>query len=77
VPIRPYLTDGVFSPKDIEVMSTTLECVCKALKLAHGGADEEAIAKRIIELYRDGEREPAYLFDSVFRKCVQSSSRSH
>ena len=70
MPIRPYLTDGVFSPEAIQVMSTVLERVCEALKLAHGGTDaEQTIAKRIIELYREGEREPAYLYDRVIREA--------
>jgi hypothetical protein len=64
--IRHYLSDdGVFSPVDIQLMSIALDDVCKALQLGGDAAAKEAVAIRIIELARRGERHPTKLRDRV------------
>jgi hypothetical protein len=66
MPIRHYLNnDGVYSPDDIQAMSIALDYVCKALRLDGDAAAKEAVAIRIIELARRGERDPTKLGDRV------------
>jgi hypothetical protein len=66
MPIRHYLNgDAAFAPADIRAMSIALEDVCKALQLDGDARAKEAVAIRIIELARRGEREPTKLRDRV------------
>jgi hypothetical protein len=68
--IIPFLKDAaVFEPTDIEVMSTALDEICKALKIDGDGAAREVIAIRIIDLARGGERSPAALRDRILREA--------
>jgi hypothetical protein len=70
MPIRHYLnSDGVFSPVDIRTMSMALDDVCKALRLDGHAAGKEAVAIRIIELARRGERSPTKLRDRVLAEA--------
>jgi hypothetical protein len=61
--IIPFLRNGasprdsVFEPHNIKVMSMALDDVCEALKLRDDSA-KEAIAARINDLARGGERSP-------------------
>jgi hypothetical protein len=65
--ISPFLKDDpVFNPDDIKAMSTALEDVCTALNLRpDSDRAREAVAARIIELARGGERSPTKLRDRV------------
>jgi hypothetical protein len=66
MPIRQYLKDDAsFVPADIHAMSIALEDVCKALQLDGDARAKEAVAIRIIELARRGERDPTKLRDRV------------
>jgi hypothetical protein len=70
MPIRHYLNnDGVYSPVDIRTMSMALDDVCKALRLDGHAAGKEAVAIRIIELARRGERSPTKLRDRVLAEA--------
>jgi hypothetical protein len=70
MPIRHYLNnDGVYSPVDIRTMSMALDDVCKALRLDDHAAGKEAVAIRIIELARRGERSPTKLRDRVLAEA--------
>jgi hypothetical protein len=70
MPIRHYLdNNGVFSPVDIQVMSMALDDVCKALQLDDHASAKEAVAIRIIELFRRGERSPTKLRDRVLAEA--------
>jgi hypothetical protein len=61
---------GKFEPEDIEAMSLAFEELCKALDVRPGATRErEAIAVRIIELYRRGERSPAHLTERVLKEA--------
>jgi hypothetical protein len=51
--IVPFLRDGVFDPKDIQVMSMALDGVCKSLNL-RDDREREIIAERIVDLARRG-----------------------
>ena len=70
MPIRAHLSGGTFDPDDIEAMSLAFEEVCRALKIQPGATREkEAIAVRIIELCRRGERSAARLTESVLKEA--------
>jgi hypothetical protein len=66
VPIRPLLQDGAFSPEDITALATAFEDTLSALGLVDRNDPAVLmVAKRIIELAKDGERNPARLRNSV------------
>jgi hypothetical protein len=69
--ILPFLEDSVFGPRDIQAMSTALEDVCKILNLADEAKSErELLAKKIIALVRQGERNAALLRDRTLREIA-------
>ena len=63
--IIPFLQDNAFDPDAVRGMSIALEEVCRKLQLNGDQAAREAIAVRIIELARRGERDPERLSDRV------------
>lgn len=68
--ILQYLqNESVFKPDDIKVMSSALEDACKALNIDGDARAREAIAVRIIELARRGERDPTKLRDRVVNEA--------
>jgi hypothetical protein len=68
--IKQYLqNESVFKPDDIKVMSRALEDACKALNINGDARARDAIAIRIIELARRGEREPTKLRDQVVQEA--------
>jgi hypothetical protein len=70
MPIRHYLNDnGVYSPVDIQAMSMALNDVCKVLRLDGNAAAKEAVAIRIVELARRGERNSSKLRDRVIAEA--------
>ena len=70
MPIRHYLQDAAaFLPADIHAMSIALEDVCKALQIDGDAGAKEAVAIRIIELARRGERGPTKLRDRVLAEA--------
>ena len=69
--ILPFLKDRtVFEPEVTSAMSIAFDEACRALKLNNGAARErEAVAVRIIELARRGERDPTRLREHVLREA--------
>ena len=67
--ILPFLREqSVFDPETVAVMSTAFDEACSALKLAGtAGREREAVAVRIIELARRGERDPERICAGVLR----------
>jgi hypothetical protein len=68
LPIQPLLRDGVFSPEDVTSWTVTFEDMLHTMGVrdrAHPTA--LLIAKRIIELARQGERNPKLLRDAVLK----------
>lgn len=67
--ILPFLkNDTVFEPETTQAMSVAFDQACLALELADDAARErEAVAVRIIELARRGERDPIRLSEHVLR----------
>jgi hypothetical protein len=77
VPIRPLLRDGAFSPEDITALAAAFEDTLLAL----GVRDRQhptviLVAKRVIELARQGERNPALLRDAVLKSFRDDSGVS-
>jgi hypothetical protein len=71
--IVPYLEGRVFGPGDIQAMSTALEDVCKTLNLADAAKSErELLARKVIALVRQGERNPALLRDRMLREMASA-----
>ena len=71
--------DDAFGPKDLEAMSQAYEDVCTALHINGDAAAREAIAVRVIELARRGERCPTVMRDQVIseaRRPVSPAGRS-
>jgi len=69
--IIPFLKDSVFDPKDITAMSMALDDVCKALHLLDDDSlAREAMAARVIDLARAGERSPTRLRDRILHEAA-------
>jgi hypothetical protein len=71
--IVPFLQDAAFDPGALQAMST-LEEVCRMLKVDHDQGAREVMAVRIIELARRGERDPERLRDRVLREAGATPS---
>ena len=70
MPVRADLSGCTFEPEDIQAMSLAFEEVCKALEIQPGATRErEAVAVRIIELCRRGERSPARLAERMLTEA--------
>jgi hypothetical protein len=73
MPIRSFLDgNSPFDPEHIQSMSTALADVLKALELTDKNGDLTVIiAKKIIELAKTGERDPARLRDAALKSLRQ------
>lgn len=69
--ILPFLRDQpVFDPEATQAISQAFDETCRALRLKETAARErEAVAVRIIELARRGERDPIRLRERVLREA--------
>jgi hypothetical protein len=66
--ITLFLGDQSFDPETTRVMDVAFEMACKAVKRNWGGVYcNRIIAKRIIELAKDGQRDPDILCDQALR----------
>lgn len=75
VPIRPLLQDVSFSPEDVTALTTAFEDSLSALGLMDRSDPAVLmVAKRIIELAKHGERNPARLRDYAVNQ-FQARSR--
>ena len=62
MPIRPYLGGAAFGPEMITAMSAALDEACRRLEAEpRPGLMKDVLAGRIIELVRQGERDPKKL----------------
>jgi hypothetical protein len=77
MPISQFLGNSEFDPETKRIMGLAFEMTRLALGLAdRGDIANELIAKRIIELGKDGERNPDLLCESAvkeFRERLQTS----
>jgi hypothetical protein len=67
--IIPFLQDNAFDPDALRAMSTALEEVCRKLQVNGDRRAREAMAIRIIQLARRGERDPERLSDRLLREA--------
>ena len=69
--IIPFLRNqAVFEPDVTRAMSSAFDEVCRALNLPDGDTrGREAVAMRLIELARRGERDPEALRQRVLREA--------
>jgi hypothetical protein len=66
--IRPFLDGTKFDPETQRIIGVAFEMVCVALRLTdRDDLVTGTVAKRIIELAKDGERDPERLCDGVLR----------
>lgn len=62
MPIRPLLKNHAFGPDEIRVLTTAFEDTLRTLRLTNRGDPvTEIIARKIIELAQQGERDPVQL----------------
>jgi hypothetical protein len=72
VPIRRLLENHVFGPDEIAVLTTAFEDTLRALRLTdRADPATEIIAKKIIELAQQGERDPVRLRERAIQFLSQ------
>ena len=72
MPITPFLRGEPFDPESRRVLRVALEMVCIALRT--GDCDEgvqQAIAKKLIALFKAGERNPDILCEEALKDIRQ------
>jgi hypothetical protein len=70
LPIREYLVGHRFDPETTRAMGLAFEIACAALRLeAQNTPAKEALAKQIIDLARQGERDPQRIAEIVLTKA--------
>ena len=66
MPITPYLNGERFEPETERVLGVAFEQVCLALQIGASDDDvKQAIANKVIELAKAGERNPDILCERV------------
>jgi hypothetical protein len=67
MPISPYLNGERFEPETKRVLGVAFEQVCIALRIGASDDDDvkQAIANKVIELAKAGERNPDILCERV------------
>jgi hypothetical protein len=69
MPIRQLLDSSAFNPEEVALLCKVFEDMLHALKLVdRTDPATSLIAKKIIELARRGERDPARLCDGVMKE---------
>ena len=79
MPIAPYLDGFPFDAEAKRVMGIAFEMTCIALRIGRTDPIAETVAKRIIDLAKDGGRNPDRLCDgalNVLRKPPGDVGRS-
>jgi hypothetical protein len=68
MPITPYLNGARFDPETKRILGLAFELVSLALRIGDSGDDvRQAIATKIIERLKAGERNPAVLCEQVLK----------
>jgi hypothetical protein len=63
----PFLEGAVFDPTATHVMGQAFDCACRSDIGQLGTTVKEFIAKRIVELARDSERDPNKLCEHALQ----------
>ena len=76
MPVRvPLAQDHAFTPEDVKVLIDAFEGTLRPLKLAHREDPlTTTIAKSIIELAKQGERDPTHLRDFALKIVTAKNS---
>jgi hypothetical protein len=65
----PFLNGKSFDHETVRVMGLAFEAVCAALRIEYSDDDvRQAIATKVVELARDGQRNPDALCEVVLRQ---------
>jgi hypothetical protein len=75
MPITPFLNGERFDPETTRVLSVALEMTCIALRI--GNCDDgvrQAIAMKIIEIAKAGERNPDVLCEQALAAIAGSGN---
>ena len=70
--VNPYLIDQSFDPEHVRAMGAAFENACRSLRLGDAADGmSEAVASKIIETAKGGERDAVRLYDTVMQwACV-------
>ena len=72
MPLRPFLTGEQFDQQTISILGVAFEQVCVALRIGDCDDDvKQAIANKIIELAKTGERNPDRLCERALEDICQ------
>jgi hypothetical protein len=78
VPIRPLLEAEAFGPEDISALISAFEASLNALRLVDRSDPAVLlVAKRVIDLARDGNRDPIALRDRVVKSFRNDPANGH
>ena len=80
VPIRPLLESepGAFGPEDVEALVFAFEASLKALRLVDRKDPAVlVVARRVIALAKEGNRDPIALRDQVLKSFKGSNDNGH
>jgi hypothetical protein len=64
------IQSGVFDPDTTHSMALALDEICRELKLDLNGREREVLATRIVDLVREGLRDPIQLRERVLREAA-------
>src|SRR6202051_2065308 len=77
MPIKELLKQQSFEPDEIKVLSTAFEDALRELRLVdRTDPATQLVAKRIIELAQQGERDPIRLREGAIKGISQARGRS-
>ena len=77
MPINPFLNGPRFHPEDRRILGVAFELVGVALRIGDSGGDvKQAIATKIIELAKAGERNPDILCEQALNDISGPPKRS-
>ena len=77
MPITPYLDGFAFDAEARRVMGIAFEMACAALRIGRTDPAAAKAAERIIELAKDGERNPDLLCDGALKVCARHRHSRH
>ena len=68
MPLQKYLQEGVFDPEAVKAMTTAFDDALRTLKLVdRSDPIIEIVARKIVEVARLGERDPARLCELALK----------
>jgi hypothetical protein len=74
--LTPYLKEAVFTPKDIDALNAAFAALCASLDLEERDPRAEAVARTVIDVAREGERDSRRIHDRVLLALEAQGQRS-